>query len=178
MINHIFNAFVMYEIQKLTAGLKSNFNKYVIQESIERIYYCLEVLEEGEVWQSPNAQCNSAGHLILHLCGNARQYIISALGNMPDIRARPEEFTTMQHLSKEGLKQKLSQLAKEMWMVVDGLHSTRLMEQHRVQCFDMTTLDIIIHVIEHFTYHTGQIVYMTKALKDIDTGFYKDMPLG
>ena len=177
MINHIFNPFVMLEIQKLTEGIETNFRKYVIEESIERIYACLDLLEEDEIWRSPNVQSNSVGHLILHLCGNARQYIHSTLGGMKDNRIRHKEFTTTRYISRLDLKDLLYTLSTEMWLLVRTIPSDQYMKRHRVQCFDMTTLDILIHVIEHFTYHTGQIVYMTKALKNIDTGFYKDIPL-
>jgi hypothetical protein len=36
----------------------------------------------------------------------------------------------------------------------------------------MTALEAIYHVVEHFSQHTGQIIYATKLLTGTDTGFY------
>jgi hypothetical protein len=30
-------------------------------------------------------------------------------------------------------------------------------------------------VVEHFSYHTGQIIYVTKLVKDQDLGFYAEL---
>ncbi len=50
---------------------------YRIDESTKRVIKCLQEIDEGEIWISPNDNSNSIGNLILHLCGNIRQYIIS-----------------------------------------------------------------------------------------------------
>jgi len=46
-----------------------------------------------------------------------------------------------------------------------------------VQCYVETNLSILVHVIEHFSYHVGQITYITKMLLDIDTGYYAGQSL-
>jgi uncharacterized damage-inducible protein DinB len=38
-------------------------------------------------------------------------------------------------------------------------------------------LSILVHVVEHFSYHTGQIAYAVKAGKDLDLGFYRGVDL-
>jgi len=58
-----------------------------------RIDRCLSLLTEEEIWWRPNAASNSAGNLVLHLCGNVRQWIISGLGGAPDVRVRDKEFS-------------------------------------------------------------------------------------
>ena len=40
-----------------------------------------------------------------------------------------------------------------------------------------TGLTILIHVTEHFSYHTGQIAYITKLLSDKSLGFYDGVSL-
>ncbi len=53
-----------------------------------RIEKCLAQLNETEVWLRPNGASNSVGNLLLHLCGNITQYILSSLGGQPDHRTR------------------------------------------------------------------------------------------
>ena len=41
----------------------------------------------------------------------------------------------------------------------------------------MAKVEIVLHVVEHYSYHTGQIAFWTKLLKDKDLGFYSGMDL-
>jgi len=78
-----------------------------LNESLERIETCLDLINETELWWAPNAQCNSIGNQILHLEGNVRQYLISGLGGKQDVRKRNFEFSTNSGFSKEELLEKL-----------------------------------------------------------------------
>ena len=51
------------------------------------------------------------------------------------------------------------------------------MRSREVQGFTMSGIGVVIHVVEHLSYHTGQITYWTKLLKDRDLGFYQDIDL-
>jgi uncharacterized damage-inducible protein DinB len=46
-----------------------------------------------------------------------------------------------------------------------------------IQGFTVTGFSILIHVIEHFSYHTGQITTLTKWLTKQDTSFYGGIDL-
>jgi hypothetical protein len=61
--------------------------------------------------------------------------------------------------------------------VIDGLDEERLLRPHRVQAYTPTAVGILIHVTEHFSYHTGQITLHTKLLRDVDTGYYAGVDL-
>jgi len=52
-----------------------------------------------------------------------------------------------------------------------------LLKIREVQGFRLSGTGIIIHVVEHLSYHTGQIAFWTKILKDKDLGFYDGMDL-
>src|SRR5688572_33501710 len=52
-----------------------------------------------------------------------------------------------------------------------------LLNIRAVQTFEETGLTILIHVTEHFSYHTGQIAYITKMILDKPLGFYDGVPL-
>ncbi|CAN5289566.1 hypothetical protein BH20BAC1_BH20BAC1_05620 [soil metagenome] len=76
---------------------------YRMDENSHRIIKCVGELDEDEIWKSPNDHSNSIGNLILHLCGNISQYIISALGEAEDKRRREEEFSTKKGFTKAEL---------------------------------------------------------------------------
>ncbi len=61
---------------------------YQINESTKRVTKCLDEIDEIELWKRPNEHSNSIGNIVLHLCGNIRQYVVSSLGQVEDIRER------------------------------------------------------------------------------------------
>ena len=76
---------------------------YRMAENTKRIVKCAEEIDEIEIWKSANENSNSIGNIILHLCGNIRQYAISALGETKDIRERDKEFSTKTGYTKTEL---------------------------------------------------------------------------
>lgn len=149
----------------------------LIEESTERIKQCLIQYSTKELWYSTHNNHNSIGNIVVHLLGNITQYILSGIGSQIDNRTRDLEFSENKNLSAHKLIEQLDGLMIKVNQVLNTINDDDLLKTQRVQCFDMTTVDILIHVIEHCSYHTGQIVYYTKYLKNIDTRFYKDMNL-
>ena len=93
------------------------FQVRVFNESYVRIYKCLSLLNEEQLWELPHSSIPSIGSLILHLSGNARQWILSGLGKEPDNRSRDEEFQEHRNIRKadfifllENLKTQLIEL--------------------------------------------------------------------
>lgn len=142
-----------------------------------RVANCLDRLSEAEVWQKPNTQTNSIANLILHLCGNIRQYICSSLGQAVDERQRDLEFSTRQGYSKAALLSLLNETVAEAVSVISGVEDKEFIRTRQVQGFTYTGIGICIHVTEHFSYHVGQIALYTKLLKNQDLGFYADLDL-
>lgn len=154
------------------------FQKHVFTESYQRIFDCLHLLTESEVWHKPNDASNSIGVLIVHLIGNAQQWVVSSLGGMQDNRNRAAEFTLNGEFKKSELLAALAELKKRLELTLEGLTDEKLINKQEVQCYQETGFTILLHVIEHFSYHTGQIALLTKLIKDQDLGFYKDLDLG
>ena len=148
-----------------------------LKENGPRIQKCLDLLSEAEVWKRPNESSNSVGNLILHLCGNITQYIISSLGEKQDLRERDEEFLARSGTSKTELMDKLNSTVEESIEVIKILSKTELLTVRDVQGFSLSGVGIIILVVEHYSYHTGQIAFWTKLLKDRDLGFYSGQDL-
>ncbi len=69
-----------------------NARELLQDDYLLKIERCLERLTDEQIWWRPNPESNSIGNLILHLCGNARQWIVSGLGGATDERHRQAEF--------------------------------------------------------------------------------------
>ncbi len=109
---------------------------------------------------------------MLHLCGNVSQWIGSGLGGFTDTRARQSEFDRREGINKEELSQLLQSTMEQMKPVISNLPAEELLRKRAVQTFQESGLSILVHVTEHFSYHTGQIAYITKMLTDKSLGFY------
>ena len=151
--------------------------EFRLAENTPRIAKCLAELSEAEVWQRPNTSSNSVGNLILHLCGNITQYIHSSLGQQADIRQRDAEFSARASHSKQELLELLEQTVATALGVIRQTTAEEWLRPRQVQGFTLSGIGIAIHVAEHYSYHTGQIAFWTKLLKDKDLGFYGDTDL-
>ncbi len=150
---------------------------YRIQESVRMIEKSLAQLNDDEIWEKPNSQLNSMANLLLHLSGNIRQYIISSLGERPDIRQRDQEFSQAQDQTKSALLKEFKTTIEEATAVIGNCREDQLLKKREVQGFELDGLGIIIHVVEHLSYHTGQIAFWVKYRKEKDLGFYEGQDL-
>ena len=146
-------------------------------ECLPRIVKCLDQLDDNAIWWRPNENSNSIGNLVLHLCGNVRQWIYAGLGKNEDVRNRQVEFDERTIIDKSELKEKLVSTMDLVRTVISNIPVEELLNIRRVQTFEETGLTILIHVTEHFSYHTGQIAYITKMLTGKSLGFYDGVPL-
>jgi uncharacterized damage-inducible protein DinB len=148
-----------------------------IEENTHKILRCVAEMDEKEIWMRPNKSSNSTANIILHLCGNIRQYIISGLGDQPDTRERDKEFAATGNYNKKDLVDKLTHTLQQAISIIQATNESQLLKIHAVQGFELSGMGIIIHVTEHYSYHTGQVISWTKQLKDKDLGFYSNVDL-
>lgn len=141
----------------------------------KRIEACLAKLTPEQVWARPNESSNAIGNLILHLNGNVRQWIISGVRGDPDERARDLEFDTRGGIAPDELMQRLSVTVRAAVDTIRALPESRLTEQHLIQGYDVTLLQAICQVVEHFSGHTFQIIFATKLITGEDLGFYRSL---
>jgi uncharacterized damage-inducible protein DinB len=113
---------------------------------------------------------------VLHLRGNVRQWIGFGVGRMPDIRVRDEEFAARGSLQPADLARKLNETVEEACAILGNVTAERLAERMQVQKYDVTVLEGIYHVVEHFSQHTGQVIFMTKLLTDSDPSHHEKTP--
>ena len=114
---------------------------------------------------------NSVGNIVLHLSGNVRQWITSGIGEAEDIRKRPEEFRGDISLPKEELVERIERVVKEADEALARFDPRLLSETRTIQGFKESGMEAIYHVVEHFAYHVGQIIQITKTVLNIDLEF-------
>lgn len=150
---------------------------YRFDENTRMIEISMSNISEEELWQRPNASLNSVGNLMLHLCGNIRQYIISSLGDNEDVRQRDTEFSASGGHTKTEILKKLKDTVDMAKRVIFDAPPEQLVRLRSVQGFSFSGVGVIIHAVEHYSYHTGQIAFWVKQLKQKDLGFYDKVDL-
>lgn len=143
-----------------------------LNQYYERIEACTGHLTDEQIWARSSENSNAAGNLLLHLAGNVRQWILMGVDGRPDIRDRASEFTARDGASASELLKNLRTALDEVITVIAALPVERLTQRTTVQGHDVTNLEAIYHVVEHFSGHTGQIIFLTKAFTGRDLGFY------
>jgi uncharacterized damage-inducible protein DinB len=145
---------------------------YFAADYLPKIERCLELLSDEQIWWRANPQSNSIGNLLLHLSGNVRQWIVCSLGGAPDGRDRDSEFSERSTIPRDELLARLKQTLREADATLAKFAPDKLLERRVIQGLDVTALEAIFHVVEHFSMHTGQIIMMAKMFAEVDLGFY------
>lgn len=122
----------------------------------------VDQLSDEDLWWRPNEVSNSIGNLILHLSGNLRMWIVAALGGVAIHRDREAEFKERQRIPKAELLSTLQQALQETNQVLAGIQEDVLLRKYKISRYDITGTWAIYHVVEHFSYHLGQILYIFK----------------
>jgi uncharacterized damage-inducible protein DinB len=145
---------------------------FLTGEYLPKIERCLEQLNDEQIWWRANEQSNSIGNLLLHLCGNARQWIVCGVGSAPDTRIRDAEFARRDPLERAELLALLRSTLGDVETVLRNLDPATLLEKRTIQGSEVDILEAVFHVTEHFSMHTGQIILLAKLLTATDLRFY------
>ncbi len=167
----------MAENTSIAGALVETCRFHLIEKSLPRLKKVVPLLTLEELWRRPNDASNSVGNLLLHLNGNVRQWIVSGLGGAPDTRERAREFSEREEIPGDELLERLERTLLEAETVMKDLDSRELLSTRRIQGSDETGVSALVHVVEHFSYHVGQITYFVKSVKGRDTGFYAGQDL-
>jgi uncharacterized damage-inducible protein DinB len=148
------------------------------EEFLPRIERAVERLPAADLWWRPHEGCTSVGNLIKHLEGNVRQWILSGLGGYPDARHRASEFEVRDGASADELLEALRGTVEEACAVVTGLDEAELLRSRDIQVFEgVSGLAAILHVVEHFSWHTGQIAWVAKLRSGRGLDYFDDTKL-
>jgi len=155
----------------LVKPLLNEARRVLVEIYPPRINRCLQLLSAEEIWWRPNRASNSVGNLILHLQGNVRQWIIAGLGGQVDRRERDREFAETGPIARRALVAGLRKSVKEADQVLTAIGEPDLLRKFSVQGYNVTGLQVLCHVAEHFAFHAGQIIFVTKLKRGEDLRF-------
>ncbi|MEM9887699.1 MAG: DinB family protein [Bacteroidota bacterium] len=163
--------------EQFTELFLCEINRRIFDENFPRMKKCLAQLTEEEIWYRPNKNSNSMGNITLHLCGNLRQWLVAGLGEQKDVRERQKEFDERGPIPTAQLLQEVDIVAVDITEILNKVKSQDLIRDYSVQGFSENGIGILVHVVEHFSYHVGQMTYFVKALKNMDMGYYAGVEL-
>ena len=114
---------------------------------------------------------------MLHLCGNARQWVVCGVGGAADGRDRDSEFAQRETIERDRLLNLLHTTLADVDSTLRNLEPKlsdpeTLLARRTIQSSEVDILEAIFHVTEHFSMHTGQIIMLTKMLTASDMHFY------
>ena len=148
-----------------------------LDESLRMITIAFSKIADDMLWKHPTVMGMALGNQILHSCGNMTQYVCTSLAERVDERKRDLEFSTNTGLTKEEL---LKQLETTVRTAQDTIHNASALQYEtvrEVQGFRLSGVGVVLHAVEHFSYHTGQIAFWVKQLTQEDLGFYAGVDL-
>jgi len=151
------------------------FSAEKLEQLHGRIQDCLARLTPEQIWTRNSENENAVGKLVLHLSGNVRQWIGSGVAGLPDQRQRDTEFDARGGMAPAELAELLKTRVAEAAGIVRAVPAARLTERITPQGYDVTVLEAIAHVVEHFSQHTGQIILLTKMLTSEDLAYYQHL---
>jgi uncharacterized damage-inducible protein DinB len=141
---------------------------------LEKIRRCVALLSDEQVWWRPNRRSNSVGNLVLHLCGNLSQWLLAGVGSRPYERKRSLEFSAERAATAAELIERLAAVVASCREVLAGSSEAELAAARTIQGRATDGLGAVLHAWEHMSYHTGQIVLLTKQQvgDDVEIEFY------
>ena len=114
-------------------------------------------VDETALWKTLPGVTNTAGHLILHIEGNLREFIGRKMGGCPYTRHRDEEFNGPA-IAFVNLVSRVEDLRAVIPAVVSELESASLETSYE------EALQYLVHLHGHLNYHLGQIDYLRRVL--------------
>lgn len=135
-----------------------------LDTALGRVKHCVDQLTDDQVWWRPRPEMNAIGNLMLHLAGNVRQFITSAVGGEPDDRDRPAEFAERRPLPKAELLAILTAGVNRAKSALRGATAEALCGPIAVKGREWTGIQAAVRSVAHFHGHAQEIIHMTREL--------------
>ena len=121
---------------------------------------------EESIWIIKGDIKNSAGTLVLHLCGNLQHYIGVGLGKSDYKRDRDKEFSA-RNVSRADLVKEIGRAKDAVKNALAGATPDILETEYPLPVYDypMTVQYFMIHLVAHFGYHLGQVNYHRRLVQ-------------
>lgn len=154
-----------------------------MNKQLKRLETCLNLLSDEQIWHRFKPNMNSIGNLCMHLAGNEYQHFVSGIGKVPFNRMRSEEFSVNKGISGKDLINQLKYVRRQSSSILEVITESDLKTSITIHYSiddwnkmivrpnfeiesnysrDLETM--LIQVCEHYSYHAGQVVVLTKLL--------------
>ncbi len=171
----------MAEIQQTTtppaslpdAAFESEFRRttgFYLRENLRKVEATWASLTAEQIWRRPNEHCLAPANQLIHLTGNLRQWVLSNLDGQPDVRERDAEFAGRTGPDKAQILADFQLVFEEVLRVLEAPIAPGA--PLRIQGHDTTPVGVWVHVTEHLSYHTGQLIFFAKSLRGAPYDFY------
>jgi hypothetical protein len=131
-----------------------------------QIRECLEQLNDEQLWWRPNGQSNSVGNLVLHVRGAVLHFLCRGVGGLEYERDRPAEFAENSSITKQQLLTMFDEMVEKATQTFNALTPSHLNEPSTEPAYYSIVFEDLFGIAIHLAVHTGQIVYVTKMLKE------------
>lgn len=158
----------------LSSAFIAHSRHYLRTEYPTKLRAAVESLPADMLWWRANDASNSVGNLLLHLAGNVRQWIVAGVGGAPGTRDRDGEFAARDGADADALLADLDLALDDVDAVLAGLSPADLSATRTIQGRDVMVFDAVYHVVEHFSLHVGQIIFIAKLHRPGAVRFYED----
>ncbi|MDF2962437.1 MAG: hypothetical protein K0S39_4172 [Paenibacillus sp.] len=153
----------------------------LLDKELENIQLALTRIPDAALWQRQREGTNSIGNLCLHLAGNEYHNIVSSIGGHPYVRERSAEFLAENGLTCREVSGRLIEVRQKSRQVLAALSEDDLSRRVNVHyppeagiaSFSKRMMELLYHVTAHYSYHTGQIMYMTRLFQEADRHLLK-----
>jgi uncharacterized damage-inducible protein DinB len=156
----------MEPTNKLSAVALEALRNRITRILPSQIRSCVEELSEEQLWWRPNEQANSVGNLVLHVSGSMRHYLSNRVGGIQYDRDRPAEFAERGPLPKQQVLETFDETIRQAAAILGSFDMSRFLDPTDEPDYVPTVFDLIFNISIHLAVHTGQIIYVTKALKE------------
>jgi len=126
----------------------------------------IELFPDDEIiWNVLPGISNSAGNLVLHICGNLKYFIGAVLGNTGYLRDRESEFNRKSG-SRTELITDLLDTKEVVQNVLPGLSEKTLVDIYpkTVGGIELACGRFLMHLAVHLSFHVGQVGYLRRIL--------------
>jgi len=135
-----------------------------LETAFGRIKHCVRQLSDEQLWWRPRPEMNPIGNLLLHLCGNVKQFIVSVVGGEPDDRNRAAEFTSRDLLPGTELMRRLDKIVEQAKAMIAAASADELCRIRPVRTENWSGLQAIVRSVAHFRGHTQEIIHITRTI--------------
>jgi hypothetical protein len=132
-------------------------------------------LSDEQIWARGHESENAVGNLVIHLAGNVSQWILGPLGGIQVQRDRDGEFEARGGIDNRELAHRLRAAVDKATAIIRNMDAEQLTRDYTIQNYNVSGLEVVYHVVEHFAQHTAQIIFATKMLTGDDLGFYRHL---